>query len=192
MEMLDIYKNSSVYNIIKKDIDNNMVSHAYILTSDDYDLINTYSKYVAKQLLCGSDICNSCSNCVKIEHNTHTDVLVYPKEDQKQILVNDIMEIIDSSFVRSGEGYKIFILNNFEKCLPQAQNKFLKTLEEPSDGVVFIILTLDIKSVLKTITSRCKVINVPNLKVEELSQIADALNINTSLNAKEIALNAGN
>lgn len=192
MEMLDIYKNSSVYNKIKKDIDNSMVSHAYILYSDDYDLIKEYSKYISMQLMCDNDICGTCINCLKIMHNTHTDLIVYPKDDAKQILTSDILEIISSCYVSSFDGYKIYILNNFDKCQPQAQNKFLKTLEEPPQNVVFLLLTSDIKNVLKTITSRCKMINVDNLSLDNLSKIASKYKDSFGMSEKSLASIAGN
>ncbi len=192
MEILDIYKNSNVYNLINKDINNNMVSHAYLLTCDDYDLLKNYSLCIAKQLFCENNICNTCGNCLRVEHNTHTDVLIYPKENGKQILTGDILEIISNSYVTNSEGYKIFILNNFEKTAPQAQNKFLKTLEEPPKNVVFLLLTTDVKSVLKTIVSRCKMVNVNNLKLSELEEYANTLNTKLSLSSKQLALTAKN
>jgi DNA polymerase-3 subunit delta' len=192
MEILDVYKNSNVYDIIEKDIKNGMVSHAYLLRSDDYELIVEYSKCIAKQLLCEDNICDICANCMRVNHNTHTDVLVYPKEDAKQLLTNDILEIISSSYVSGGEKYKVFILNNFEKTNTQAQNKFLKTLEEPPKNVVFIILTTDIKSVLKTIVSRCKQINVRNLTQNDLIQVANTMNIKAGVSANDLAKSARN
>ena len=105
MEILDIYKNSNVYNLINKDINNNMVSHAYLLTCDDYDLLKNYSLCIAKQLFCDNNICNTCGNCLRVEHNTHTDLLVYPKENGKQILTGDILEIIPAS--ERNTGYRI-------------------------------------------------------------------------------------
>ena len=191
MEILEVYKSSNVYNIINKDIQNGMVSHAYLLSCDDYELLTCYSKCLAKQLLCNS-ICNVCSNCLKVEHNTHTDVLVYPKDNGNQILSDDILEIISSSYVSSGEGYKIFILNNFDKTTTQAQNKFLKTLEEPPKNVVFILLSTDVKSILKTIASRCKLINVKALSLSELTSVANTLNITTGISASDLAKSSRN
>lgn len=191
MEILEVYKTSNVYNIINKDIQNGMVSHAYLLSCDDYELLVNYSNCLAKQLLCNS-ICNTCSNCLRVNHNTHTDVLVYPKDNSKQILSDDILEVISSSYVTSGEGYKIFILKNFDKTTTQAQNKFLKTLEEPPKNVVFILLSTDVKSILKTIVSRCKLINVNALNVSDLTKIAESLNKSTSISASDLAKSSRN
>lgn len=190
MEILDIYKGSNVYDIIDKDIKNGMVSHAYLLSSDDYELLVEYSRCMAKQLLCEDNICDTCSNCMRVNHNTHNDVLIYPKEDSKQLLTNDILEIISSSYVASSENYKVFILKNFEKTNTQAQNKFLKTLEEPPKNVVFILLSTDIKSVLKTIVSRCKLINVRSLGLSDLTTIAESMDINAGVSASDLAKSA--
>lgn len=192
MEIVDIYKKSNVYDIINKDILNNMVSHAYLLTSDDLDLLKAYSLCIAKQLLCENNLCGTCGDCLGVEHNTNVNVLTYPKDDAKQILTSDILEIISSSYVATSSKYKIYILNNFEKTLPQAQNKFLKTLEEPPQNVVFLLVTTDVKSVLKTIVSRCKQINVQNLTINELQEIAETLKTNISLSKKDLANTAKN
>ena len=185
--MIEMYKRSNVYDIVNKDINNNMVSHAYLLSSEDVELLYAYSKCMAKQLLCSDDICDECSNCIRVEKGTHTDVLVYPKDGAKQILTNDILEIISSSFVSSGERYKVFILNNFDKTAPQAQNKFLKTLEEPPKNVVFILISTDVKSVLRTIVSRCKQINVRSLTIDELTKVAESIENKCGLSASDLA-----
>lgn len=127
---------------------------------------------------------------MRVNHNTHNDVLIYPKEDSKQLLTNDILEIISSSYVASSENYKVFILKNFEKTNTQAQNKFLKTLEEPPKNVVFILLSTDIKSVLKTIVSRCKLINVRSLGLSDLTTIAESMDINAGVSASDLAKSA--
>lgn len=192
MEILDVYKTSNVYNIIDKDIKNGMVSHSYLLSSDDYELLVEYSRCISKQLLCENDICDTCGNCMRVNHNTHTDVLVYPKEDGKQLLTSDILEIISSSYVSSGEKFKVFVCKNFEKTNTQAQNKFLKTLEEPPKNVVFLLLTTDIKSVLKTIVSRCKLINVRSLTQDELCRVANTMDIKAGVSANDLAKSARN
>ena len=68
---------------------------------------------------------------------------------------------------QESQKFKVFVCKNFEKTNTQAQNKFLKTLEEPPKNVVFLLLTTDIKSVLKTIVSRCKLVNVRSLTQDE-------------------------
>ena len=82
------------------------------------------------------------------------------------------------------------LCKNFEKTNTHAQNKFLKTLEEPPKNVVFILLTTDIKSVLKTIVSRCKLINVRSLTQDELCRVANTMDIKAGVSANDLAKSA--
>ncbi len=56
--------------------------------------------------------------------------------------------------------YKIYIINEAEKMTPQAQNAILKTLEEPPEYAVILLLTTNVNSLLPTILSRCVVLNM--------------------------------
>lgn len=56
--------------------------------------------------------------------------------------------------------YKIYIMNEAEKMTPQAQNAILKTLEEPPEYAVIMLLTSNVNGLLPTILSRCVVLNM--------------------------------
>ena len=62
--------------------------------------------------------------------------------------------------------YKVYILGRFDECTIQAQNKILKTLEEPPQNVIFILTCNNDLAVLPTIRSRSKKINEPNLSCD--------------------------
>jgi len=79
--------------------------------------------------------------------------------------------MVSESYVMPLEGdKKIYILNDFDLTTVQAQNKLLKTLEEPPKSVVFIITTTNENNVLATIRSRCKKIFIPLLSKTTLSE----------------------
>ena len=171
MDLTEIYKKSSLYNLIENDKKNNMLSNAYILYGENEERLKNYSINFAKQILCSSDIspCDNCNVCLKINKNVHSDVSVYP-ENGKTLKTEDSNKIVSESFVIPFESdYKIFILNNFEKATSAAQNKLLKALEETTKYTIFILNTSNINSVLSTIKSRCKKIYIPESESFELA-----------------------
>lgn len=174
MRIDSIYKNNKVYDIINNDIKNNRVNHAYFLHGQDQELVKAMSLAIASHISCKRELapCNNCSTCQRIYNNTHSDLFIYPSQDKKTIQVKDSQEIVLQSYIVPLEAkYKVFILNNFENTTISAQNKLLKTLEEPSKSVVFIINSVEPKSVLATIKSRCKNVYVPNLDKSELEKV---------------------
>lgn len=148
------------------------VKQAYIFNS--FDEIKNYNfALIYSQILnCLNEIkpCLTCSNCIKIQKQTAVDLDIYPKNST--ILVNDIESIIDTCYVLPNEfDYKIYILNEFGKANASSQNKFLKTLEEPPEHVIFILTTTNLDKILDTIKSRCETINLPKIEESEFSTI---------------------
>lgn len=151
---------------------NRGIKQAYIFNSFDeiknYNFALIYSQIL--NCLNENKPCLTCSNCVKIQKQTAVDLFVYPKN--ASILVGDIENIIDTCFVLPNEfKYKIYILNEFDKANLSSQNKFLKTLEEPPEHVIFILTTSNLDKILDTIKSRCELINLPKIEENEFSTI---------------------
>lgn len=167
--MRNLYKHSNVFELLSRDLKENMLNHGYMLISNDEDYVKALAQQMAMQILCADHTpCYKCSQCIKVEKNEHADVMVVPSI-KKNIVVEDIERIVNESYILPLEGEKkIYILNNFDQATVQAQNKILKTLEEPPKSVVFIITTTNENNVLATIKSRCKKVVVPLIKDELL------------------------
>lgn len=185
-----LYNNSNLHALVAKDLKNAMINHAYILHGSDELLLKSYSLSFAKHLLCEQDFvpCNNCPICKKIDNGIHSDVFVYPKSS-KSIKTEDSNEIVNESLIMPFESNrKIFVLNDFDKATLSAQNKLLKTLEEPSGTVVFIINTTNLNNVLDTIKSRSKKIFIPVVSEEELKSYLESqngINLN-NINVNEV------
>lgn len=152
--MEQIYVNSNVNKVISADVKNNTLNHGYLLISNDKFKINKFADFAACTILAQNDFQGVTAQ--KILHNNHADVKFYPSQN-KSILTDDVNKIVEDSFVLPMEGdKKIYVLKNFEQATIQAQNKLLKTLEEPCSSVIFIITTTNESGVLATIKSRCK------------------------------------
>lgn len=148
------------------------LKHAYLFHSiDEMKNINS-CKLFSLIANCENENkpCFTCKNCIKILNNNSLDVFVYPKN--KNIVVEDIKEIVDSCYIMPAEfNKKIYILNNFDEANIASQNKFLKTLEEPPKNVIFLLNAKNLSKVLDTIKSRCETIILPQISFKELENV---------------------
>ena len=158
-----MYQNSITHKVLSSDLKAGMLNHCYLISSRDEMFLQELAFFMAKEINClnKNAPCDACINCEKINHNNMVDLAVFPK-DNKNLMVDDVAYIVEDSMVRPIESkHKIYILKNFDKCTIQAQNKILKTLEEPPHNVVFILTCTNLQQVLTTIQSRAK-------KIEEM------------------------
>lgn len=148
--------NNRAIQTFSSDATNGRLSHAYLVTAEDSETVSIAMKEMAKACLCKKNGCNSCETCLRIDHGNHSNVHVY-----SEYSVDVIKNIIAATFVQSSEeGSAVFLLDNFNGVSVSAQNKLLKTLEEPSENIIIIIGTTNDTAILKTIMSRVKKITL--------------------------------
>jgi DNA polymerase III gamma/tau subunit len=108
------------------------------------------------------DIC-SCDVCTKIEKKIHPDIIYIEKCSLTTIGIEEIRKIRKSAYIMPNEAkYKIYIVKYGELLTPQAQNAFLKILEEPPKNVIFIVICDNSSNLLKTIKSRFQIFGIDN------------------------------
>ncbi len=127
----------------------------YIFISPDRMLNQEFALFFAESLLCKTHTaCGVCDNCVRIKLGKHPDLIQY---DKPALLVADANEIVDRSYdTPVFSEYKIFLIHNADNLNEQAQNKLLKTLEEPNKSSIFLLTTSAEYKMLPTILSRGK------------------------------------
>ncbi len=126
----------------------------------------------AKALNCieaEEDFCDNCLSCSKVERMIHPDVF-FIEPDEKNIIKIDQVRFIQQSIVyKPLEGKKkVVIIDDAEKLNHQAANCLLKTLEEPADDTVIILIAQGAASMLSTIVSRCQKISFMPLGEDEM------------------------
>lgn len=178
------FKSKKLFDFAKKIVDGGL-KQAYLFSSSDKDKNFAFCKMLSLILCCkNKNMCLECDSCKKILSNNCVDFFVYPRD--KAIVVDDIKEIIDSCYILPLENdYKIYVLNNFDEANIASQNKFLKTLEEPPQKVIFLLTTTKIDMVLDTIKSRCEKIALPKFEEDEFKELLEELNIEFSQSAFE-------
>lgn len=106
------------------------------------------------------DACDSCLSCRKVTHGNHPDVkVVVPVKKSRVIGVNVVKELNELASLRPFESeWRVFIIEDADRMNLDAQNHFLKTLEEPPGRSMFILLTEYPRMLLPTIRSRCQMV----------------------------------
>lgn len=161
-------------------------SHAYLIYGEDSIAANGLMRLVAARLLCQHDEpCLQCVACQTVLNDNHADCVVIKKD---KIKVEDIDELMQGVLIKPFGEFKIYLIHNFDTTTPQAQNKLLKTLEEPPENTVFLLAANSLSTVLPTIRSRCAKIAITpflhnDIKQCFLSEYADdsVLQLATSL-----------
>ena len=127
-----------------------------------------FAKHFAHSLLCSQNLCGICKNCQLFNAGHHPDLMIIsPEENDKAIKVDAIRGIV--KFVNHSahlSAYKIVIINPADKMNLNAANALLKTLEEPNEKIILILITSRMMSLPATIRSRCQIISFTTPKRE--------------------------
>lgn len=113
----------------------------------------------AQGIVCARGCCGACDDCIRVARRTHPDVHLLQPESAQGYLIGQIRALIDDlqmAPIRAAR--KVYILDEAEQLTSSTANALLKSLEEPPDGVVFILLGTTRDAVLPTVLSRCQVV----------------------------------
>ncbi len=192
MEVSSLIKTTNAYKIFKGDKINGTLSHAYLISCDDEVMLEDYLSFFAKALTCSlEDPCLNCRTCKLIDLKTFADVIWYPKDTQK-IVVSDIDELVEKSYLKPLElSVKAFCLKNASKMTVQAQNKLLKTLEEPPENTFILIGTTSVYPLLSTVLSRVKRLDIPPFPESVIKSFLSDLGYDNGLLSDVIPLCSG-
>ncbi len=190
--------------IIQKALQNNSLSHAYLFYGPDSVGKRHTALQLAKALNCPDsgpvDSCDTCSSCRKIETQTHPDFFFLeptkstPTSREAVLKIEAIRELQKKLSFFPYEGKtKVAIIDGAESMNPQAANTFLKTLEEPPEATVLILIAANPFQLLPTLVSRCQGVKFHPLAPSVVETIlADTLDAEEreSMTAEELKLRA--
>ena len=186
MNFSNIIGNEEIKIFLDNLIKTNNVVHSYMFIGPDGIGKVLFAKEFAKMILCqdSNKACNHCSSCIKFNSDNHPDFMIINSEDGKSIKINQIrflQERISEKPIVSNR--KVYVINDSDLMTVEAQNCLLKTLEEPPEFAVIILVLSNENKCLSTIKSRCTKIAFQKLRNSDLTQYANEnnLEINSSL-----------
>lgn len=157
-----VIRNTNAYKIIYGEKKRGELSHAYLIVCPDGVMLKTYMKLFASLIMCENDgACGECRPCRLIDKEAYADCDFYPKDGDK-IKTADIDDLVSKTIIRPIESdIRMFALVGAENMTAEAQNKILKTLEEPPRNVCILIGATSDNALLPTVKSRVKRLDVP-------------------------------
>ncbi|MBF7093920.1 DNA polymerase III subunit gamma/tau [Streptococcus sp. HF-1907] len=142
---------------LKQAVANNKISHAYLFSGPRGTGKTSAAKIFAKAMNCPNQVdgepCNHCDICRDITNGSLEDVIEIDAASNNG--VDEIRDIRDkSTYAPSRATYKVYIIDEVHMLSTGAFNALLKTLEEPTENVVFILATTELHKIPATILSR--------------------------------------
>ena len=164
---------------LQRGLDSDRVSHSVLIAGPPQVGKTTLALDIARAVNCESDDrpCSECGQCGRISSGLHPDVRIVGLEKARSgrlrtlISIEQVREVQRETSLLPFEGrYRVIIFESAELFSAEAANSLLKTLEEPPERVMIILLTTDARALLPTIVSRCRLVQlkpVPSTVIEE-------------------------
>lgn len=173
MDFKSIVGHEDIIRHFKTGIEMNKISHAYIINGEVDSGKKMLARAFAKTLQCESgetEPCGKCQSCLQAETNNHPDIITITHEKPDVITVDEIRsQLVDSITTKPYKSkYKVYIVPEAELMNANGQNAILKTIEEPPEYGVIVLLTSNLDKLLPTVVSRCMVLNTKPVRERDM------------------------
>lgn len=147
---------------LEQDFEGGNLHHAYLFAGPDKVGKFRVAQAVSKILQCPNNFCRTCPTCIQIEKKCHPDTIEL-EDDGQSIKIGAVREILARLMLTGQSRYKILLIQNIGRLVPEAANCLLKTLEEPPERTIFLFSAGTLREVLPTIASRMRIIHFKKL-----------------------------
>ena len=182
-----------VAKTLRQAVEQEKISHAYLFSGPRGTGKTSVAKIFAKAMNCPNQVdgepCNHCYICQAVTEGSLEDVIEMDAASNNG--VDEIREIRDkSTYAPSLARYKVYIIDEVHMLSTGAFNALLKTLEEPTQNVVFILATTELHKIPATILSRVQRFEFKSIKTQDIKEhihhILEKENISSEPDAVEI------
>lgn len=175
MEFKSIIGNTDVKEYLNKSIKQNNILHSYLFLGTEGIGKLLIAKEFARKILCIEDTKDetcTCKSCTCFKSQNHPDFHVI-NEEGENIKIETIRQVAEKVIEKPIiSNKKVYIINDCDKMTKEAQNCLLKTLEEPPEFIIIILISSNENIILNTIKSRCMTIKFKNIDNKELAEYA--------------------
>ena len=173
MDFKKIIGHEDIISRFMSSIELDRVNHAYIIAGEEGSGRYTLASAFAKALQCesgGSEACGQCKSCKQAENDNHPDIIVVSKDKDTVLSAEAIREqVVDTMDIKPySSKYKIYIIRDGEMMSEEAASALLKTIEEPPEYGIVIIITKSMEKMLPTIISRCVALTTKPVKEKDI------------------------
>ena len=160
-----------VAKTLKHAVEQEKISHAYLFSGPRGTGKTSVAKIFAKAMNCPNQVagepCNNCYICQAVTDGSLEDVIEMDAASNNG--VDEIRDIRDkSTYAPSVAHYKVYIIDEVHMLSTGAFNALLKTLEEPTPNVVFILATTELHKIPATILSRVQRFEFKSIKIQDI------------------------
>ena len=182
-----------VAKTLKQAVEQEKIGHAYLFSGPRGTGKTSVAKIFAKAMNCPNQVdgepCNNCYICQAVTEGSLEDVIEMDAASNNG--VDEIREIRDkSTYAPSLARYKVYIIDEVHMLSTGAFNALLKTLEEPTQNVVFILATTELHKIPATILSRVQRFEFKSIRTQDITahihHILEKENISSEPDAVEI------
>ena len=173
----NIIGNDEIKEELKKTINTKKIANSYIFSGIEGIGKRQFAREFAKNIMClqGGDCKDTCESCKKFEEKSNPNYEEINSNEYKKdiITIDQIREkIVNKAYEKPIiSNKKIYVINDADKMNEPAQNALLKTLEEPPQYVVIILIVSNDNAILPTIKSRCVIVKFNSLTNDEIKKI---------------------
>lgn len=169
----DMVGQTVISTTLKKAVASGKISHAYLFSGPRGTGKTSAAKIFAKAMNCPNQVdgepCNQCDICRDITKGSLDDVIEIDAASNNG--VDEIRDIRDkSTYAPSRATYKVYIIDEVHMLSTGAFNALLKTLEEPTENVVFILATTELHKIPATILSRVQRFEFKAIKLADIRE----------------------
>ena len=172
MSFEKIIGNNKIKNELIKAFRTNSIAHSYIFSGQYGIGKKQIAIEFAKMILClnkDNAPCGECKSCLELENDNNPDFNII-KPDRK-IKIDQIRQMLEKVYEKPIiSDKKVYIIDDAETMTVEAQNCLLKTLEEPPEYIVIILITSNESNLINTIKSRCLKLTFNPLENSEIKQ----------------------
>jgi len=175
MTFADIIGHEQQKKLLRHAFASDKLAHAYLFSGIEGIGKRLMALALARLVFCHEGKgCGNCSACRRIDHNNHPDLHVL-EPDGQFIKIEQVRTLQKNLAFRPLEAPHHFVLIDQAECMhPGAANALLKTLEEPPNGALFVLLSAQLHALPSTIRSRCQVLPFSHLSHTEIEKVLRA------------------
>lgn len=146
------------------------MTHAWIFTGPPGSGRSSAAIAFAQSLICKSNGCGSCNDCITAKSGAHPDVEILRSEGLS-IKIDEVRELLTrTAWAPSMGGWRVVVMEDADRLTESAANALLKAIEEPGLRTVWLLCAPTLHDILPTIRSRCRHIQLHTPSNHEVSQ----------------------